>query len=45
MESALVGQINVYNILLACSVAFTYGLSEEAIQKGLSKLATSSGEI
>ncbi len=38
VESALVGQINVYNILLACSVALTYGLSEEEIQKGLANL-------
>lgn len=37
-ESALVGQINVYNILLACAVALTYGLSEEEIKKGLANL-------
>ncbi|MGA8594598.1 MAG: UDP-N-acetylmuramoyl-L-alanyl-D-glutamate--2,6-diaminopimelate ligase [Bryobacteraceae bacterium] len=38
LESALVGRINVYNILLACSVALTLGLTEEQIQKGLTVL-------
>ncbi len=38
LESALVGQINIYNILLACSAALTYGISEEEIQKGLANL-------
>ena len=38
VESALVGQINIYNILLACAVAITYGLSEEEMQKGLANL-------
>ncbi len=38
VESALVGHINVYNILLACSTALTYGLSDEEIQKGLRDL-------
>ena len=35
VESALVGHINVYNILLACATALTYQVSEEDIQKGL----------
>lgn len=38
MESALVGHINVYNILLACATAFTYGLSDEEIEKGIGSL-------
>jgi UDP-N-acetylmuramoyl-L-alanyl-D-glutamate--2,6-diaminopimelate ligase len=38
VESPLVGHINVYNILLACSVALTYGLSAEEIRKGLTEL-------
>ena len=38
LESPLVGRINVYNILLAAATALTYGLDEEAIQKGLSQL-------
>jgi UDP-N-acetylmuramoyl-L-alanyl-D-glutamate--2,6-diaminopimelate ligase len=45
VESRLVGQINVYNILLACSVALTYGLSEEHIQKGLAELRTVPGRF
>jgi UDP-N-acetylmuramoyl-L-alanyl-D-glutamate--2,6-diaminopimelate ligase len=38
LRSALVGRINVYNILLACSAALTLGLNEEQIQKGLTEL-------
>ncbi len=38
VESALVGSINVQNILLAVATALTYGLSEEEIQKGLANL-------
>jgi UDP-N-acetylmuramoyl-L-alanyl-D-glutamate--2,6-diaminopimelate ligase len=35
VESPLVGNINVYNILLACATALTLGLKEQDIQKGL----------
>lgn len=45
VESRLIGQINVYNILLACSVALTHGLSEEHIQKGLAELAKVPGRF
>jgi UDP-N-acetylmuramoyl-L-alanyl-D-glutamate--2,6-diaminopimelate ligase len=38
VDSSLVGHINVYNILLACSTALTYGLSDKDIQKGLRDL-------
>ncbi|HSU60107.1 MAG TPA: UDP-N-acetylmuramoyl-L-alanyl-D-glutamate--2,6-diaminopimelate ligase [Bryobacteraceae bacterium] len=38
VESALVGHINVYNILLACATGITYGLPEEEIQKGIKEL-------
>lgn len=38
VESALVGHINVYNILLACATALTYGLPEGQIQKGIKEL-------
>ncbi len=38
VESPLVGQINIYNILLAASVALTYGLSVQEIQKGVTDL-------
>jgi UDP-N-acetylmuramoyl-L-alanyl-D-glutamate--2,6-diaminopimelate ligase len=45
VESRLVGQINVYNILLACSVALTHGLSEQEIQKGLADLQSVPGRF
>lgn len=45
LESPLVGHINVYNILLACGVALTYGLSEEQIQKGLTNLQSVPGRF
>lgn len=38
VQSPLVGQINVYNILLACTTALTYEISEECIQKGIAEL-------
>ena len=38
IESTLVGQINVYNILLACATGLTYGLAEKVIQKGIKEL-------
>ncbi len=45
VESSLVGQINVYNILLACAAALTLGLSEEQIQKGLKQLQSVPGRF
>jgi UDP-N-acetylmuramoyl-L-alanyl-D-glutamate--2,6-diaminopimelate ligase len=45
VESGLVGHINVYNILLACSAAITLGLHEEQIQKGLKDLQTVPGRF
>jgi UDP-N-acetylmuramoyl-L-alanyl-D-glutamate--2,6-diaminopimelate ligase len=38
VKSALVGHINMQNILLAAGVALSYGLKEEEIQKGLANL-------
>jgi UDP-N-acetylmuramoyl-L-alanyl-D-glutamate--2,6-diaminopimelate ligase len=38
VESALVGHINTYNILLACATALSYGLGEQEIQKGITNL-------
>ena len=38
VASPLVGHINVYNILLACAVAMTYGIQDEQIQRGLTDL-------
>ena len=45
VESKLVGRINVYNILLACGVALTYGLTREQIEKGLRELASVPGRF
>ena len=45
LESALVGRINVYNILLACSAALAHGLSPEDIQKGLTELHKVAGRF
>ncbi len=45
VESSLVGHINVYNILLACSAALTLGLSESEIQKGLTDLQSVPGRF
>jgi UDP-N-acetylmuramoyl-L-alanyl-D-glutamate--2,6-diaminopimelate ligase len=38
VESPLVGHINVYNILLACSAAITLGMTDEQIQRGLARM-------
>ena len=45
VESPLVGHINVSNILLACGVALTHGLTEEQIQKGLTNLRSVPGRF
>ncbi len=45
VESRLVGHINVYNVLLACSAALTLGLSESEIQKGLTELQSVPGRF
>ena len=45
LESPLVGQINVYNILLACSAALTLGLNEKEIRKGLLQLKSVPGRF
>lgn len=45
VESPLVGHINVYNILLACAAALTYGIHEEQIQKGLLQLQSVAGRF
>jgi UDP-N-acetylmuramoyl-L-alanyl-D-glutamate--2,6-diaminopimelate ligase len=45
VESRLVGHINVYNILLACGVALTHGLSEYEIEKGLADLQSVPGRF
>ena len=45
ITSTLVGQINVYNILLACSAALTLGIDERDIQKGVRELRTVPGRF
>jgi UDP-N-acetylmuramoyl-L-alanyl-D-glutamate--2,6-diaminopimelate ligase len=35
IESPLMGRINVYNILAACSAGFSYGLSPDTIARGI----------
>lgn len=45
VESPLVGKINVYNILLASSVALSHGLTEEQIQQGLKGLSRVPGRF
>ncbi len=35
VESTLMGRINVYNILAACSAGFSYGLSPETMARGI----------
>jgi UDP-N-acetylmuramoyl-L-alanyl-D-glutamate--2,6-diaminopimelate ligase len=35
VRSPLIGKINVYNILAACGVAFTYGFAPETIAQGI----------
>ncbi len=45
VESALVGHINVYNILLAAAAAMTLDVKEEQIQKGLKNLQSVPGRF
>jgi UDP-N-acetylmuramoyl-L-alanyl-D-glutamate--2,6-diaminopimelate ligase len=45
IESSLVGHINVQNILLACTVGLTYGLSETDIQKGIAQMTSVPGRF
>jgi UDP-N-acetylmuramoyl-L-alanyl-D-glutamate--2,6-diaminopimelate ligase len=43
--SSLVGHINVQNILLACTVGLTYGLSPEEIAAGIGRMSTVPGRF
>jgi UDP-N-acetylmuramoyl-L-alanyl-D-glutamate--2,6-diaminopimelate ligase len=45
VASSLVGHINIYNILLACSAALTLGLNEEHIRNGLKELKSVPGRF
>jgi UDP-N-acetylmuramoyl-L-alanyl-D-glutamate--2,6-diaminopimelate ligase len=45
VESPLLGRINVYNILAACSVGLSYGLEPEAIARGVAECRTVPGRF
>lgn len=45
ISSPLVGHINVQNILLACTVAITYGLTDEEIQRGVAQMSSVPGRF
>jgi len=45
VESPLVGQINIYNILLASTAAFTLGIEEKHIQRGIRNLQSVPGRF
>ncbi|MBV9613349.1 MAG: UDP-N-acetylmuramoyl-L-alanyl-D-glutamate--2,6-diaminopimelate ligase [Acidobacteriaceae bacterium] len=45
VESALVGHINVSNVLLACAVSLTLGVEAQHIQKGLKDLRSVPGRF
>jgi UDP-N-acetylmuramoyl-L-alanyl-D-glutamate--2,6-diaminopimelate ligase len=45
LESPLVGRFNVYNILLACAAALTYGIQAEQIVKGVGNLSRVPGRF
>jgi UDP-N-acetylmuramoyl-L-alanyl-D-glutamate--2,6-diaminopimelate ligase len=45
IESRLMGQINVYNILAACSAGLSFGLSPDAIAKGIADLRAVPGRF
>ena len=45
IESPLIGKINVYNILAACAVGFSYGLPGEVIARGIAALSAVPGRF
>jgi UDP-N-acetylmuramoyl-L-alanyl-D-glutamate--2,6-diaminopimelate ligase len=45
IESPLIGKINVYNILAACATGLSYGLSAEAIARGIADLKAVPGRF
>lgn len=45
VESAMVGHINVYNILLATAAALSYGLTPDQIRQGLAQLTRVPGRF
>jgi len=45
VRSPLVGRINVYNILAACCVGFSYGLPPEVIKQGIARCESIPGRF
>ena len=45
VESALMGRINVYNILAACAAGLTFGLGPETIAKGIAACSAVPGRF
>jgi len=45
LESALIGKINVYNILAACGAGLSYGVAPEAIARGIADLRAVPGRF
>jgi len=45
IESPLVGRFNVYNILAACGVGFSYGLAPETLMAGIAACRTVPGRF
>ncbi len=45
VESALIGKINVYNILAACGVGLSYGIAPEIIARGIADLKAVPGRF
>jgi UDP-N-acetylmuramoyl-L-alanyl-D-glutamate--2,6-diaminopimelate ligase len=45
IESALIGRINVYNILAACGVGLSYGVPVETIARGIANLRAVPGRF
>src|SRR6185436_10568633 len=45
IESALMGRINVYNILAACAAGLSFGLNPEMIAKGIANCRTVPGRF
>jgi len=45
LESAMIGRINVYNILAACGAALSYGIAPETIARGIANLRAVPGRF
>jgi UDP-N-acetylmuramoyl-L-alanyl-D-glutamate--2,6-diaminopimelate ligase len=45
VESALLGKINVYNILAACGAGLSYGIAPESVARGIANLQSVPGRF